>query len=482
MNAIISRCRKGFHCIALALPALALLRAISASPASTPAPTTSNVAYDIRADGAVGDGVTLDTMAIQTLIDRCNVAGGGTVHIAGGPYVTGTLYLKSNVCLHIDADATLLGSPRIADYTTDTDRTMYRGEPYMNRCLIFARNAANITIEGPGAIDGQGVAFPNRGDAEKNRPKMIRLMNCTGVRMHDIHLEAPASWTNEWRYCDDIDVHDVTIHSRAKSNGDGLDFDGCTKIRVRDCTFDTSDDSICLQTSLPEKPCRNVSITHCHFSSRWAGIRIGLLSRGDFEDVHVSACIFDTHNDSGIKIQMNEGAEIKNMSFTDLTMKDVPRPVLVTFCQKNAWVDAGPDVNMPPMKRVSGLRFEHIKVETTTSGKGCGFIITGMPDHPLEDITFSDITATFPGGGTERDAKNVLAELTLDRMVNHWPEYSTFSAHTPAFGIYARHVNGLTLDKINIKTSQADGRPPIVLVDVTGGKLTDCPQPERREH
>ncbi len=447
-------------------------------------PATVPQTYDVRTFGATGDGETRDTPAIQKAIDTCSAAGGGVVLLRGGDksrYVAGTLYLKSNVTLHIDDGATLLGSPHIEDYTTDTDRTMYRGEPYMNRCLIFAKGASNVTIEGPGTIDGQGASFPNRSDPVKNRPKMFRLMDSSHLVMRDLHLEAPAAWTTEWRYCDDIEVHDVKIHSRARSNGDGLDFDGCTKVRVRDCTFDTSDDSICLQTSLTDKPCRDVEVTGCHFSSRWAGVRIGLLSRGNFEDVKVSNCMFDTHNDSGVKIQMNEGAEIRNMTFSDLTMKDVPRPVLITFCQKNAWVDAGPDANMPPMKRVVGLRFERIKVETTTAGKACGFILSGMPDHPLEDITFSDITATFPGGGTARDANNVMHELTIDHMASHWPEYSTFGAHTPAFGFYARHVKGLTLNNINVKTTADDGRPPVVFVDVADVKTTNCPQPTVRD-
>jgi polygalacturonase len=452
-------------CLAIALAMLSIATALAAEPR----------VFDIVSEGAIADGKTVNTKSIQSAIDRCTAAGGGTVRVPAGRFVTGTLYLKSKVTLRLEADAVLLGSPNIADYSTDTDRTMYRGEPYMDRCLIFAKDATDVGIEGPGAIDGQGKSFPNKGDRQRNRPKLLRVLNCTQLRMRDVHLEAPASWTSEWRYCDDIDVHGVSIHSRANSNGDGLDFDGCTNVRVSDSTFDTSDDSICLQTSSPQRPCRNVVVSGCHFSSRWAGVRIGLLSRGDFEDVHVSDCVFDNHKDSGIKIQMNEGGEMRDLTFSDLKMKDVPRPVFVTFCQKNAWVDAGDD--MPPMKRVSGLTFERITVETTNAGKGSGFIVTGMPGHPVEDVTFSNITATFPGGGTEQDAKNVLAELTPDNLVNHWPEYSSFRANVPAFGVYARHVKGLKLKNITINTTAADARPPVIVDDVTGVETDGCPTP-----
>ena len=438
------------------------------------------VVFDVRTLGAVGDGATLDTKALQSAIDRCHAAGGGTVLVAGGRFLTGTLYLKSNVCLRIEAGAAILGSTRIADYATDTDRTMYRGEPHMDRCLIFARDAENIGIEGLGTIDGQGQAFPEKGDPQKNRPKLLRLIHCSRLRLRDITLRAPASWTTEWRYCNDIVVDGITIFSRANINGDGLDFDGCTRVRVANSTFDTSDDSICLQTSSPEHPCRDVTVSNCHFSSRWAGLRIGLLSRGDFENIAVTNCTFRDHRDSGVKIQMNEGAAMRNMVFSHLVMKNVPRPVFITFCQKNAWVDAGPE--LPPMQRVAGLHFSDIVVDDADLAGPvavtCGFQMTGMPGHPLEDITFTNISAIFPGGGTAEDARNVLAEFTPEVLQKGWPEYSRFGATVPAFGFYARHVRGLTLRDVEIRTLAPDARPVAVFIDASDVKSTNAPAPQ----
>lgn len=188
--------------------------------------------YDVRQYGAIGDCKTVNTKAFQTAIDQCNISGGGVVLVTGGNYVIGTIFLKSNICLRIEAGATILGSKNINDYSTNTDRTMYRGEPYMDRCLIFAKDAENISIEGSGAIDGQGKSFPNKDDPQGNRPKLMRLLRCTNIRVRDITLQSPASWTTEWRYCSDIVVDGVTIFSQANWNGDGLDFDGCTDARV----------------------------------------------------------------------------------------------------------------------------------------------------------------------------------------------------------------------------------------------------------
>ena len=437
---------------------------------------TPGVVCDVRRFGAIGDGETVNTRALQAAIDQCFAAGGGTVLVADGRYVTGTLYLKSGICLRVEPGAVILGSTHIADYATDTDRTMYRGEPYMDRCLIFAKDARNIRLEGGGSIDGQGQSFPEPGDLNRNRPKMIRLLNCSHIRVHDITLQWPASWTSEWRYCDDLAFDNVTIMSRGISNGDGLDFDGCTNVRVTNGKFNCGDDCVCLQTSLTNKPCKNVFIADCSFSGRWAGIRIGLLSRGNFEDVTMTNCTFNNHNDSGLKIQMNEGAEMKNMVFTHLTMTNVPRPLFLTFCQKNAWVDA-PGSELPPMKSVRNLQFDHITVDDKTGAKNSGFVIIGRPGHPVENLTFSDIRAVFPGGGTAEDATNNVAELTPENLANRWPEIGSLRKTIPARGLFARHVKGITLHNIDFSTVAPDARPDVVFSDVSGSKTDETLRP-----
>jgi len=431
--------------------------------------------YDIRRFEAAGDGRTLNTAAIQTAIDTCNADGGGTVVIAQGAYITGTIHLKSHVNLHIDAGATLLGSADIADYPDDTHKQMYKNERHMDRCLIFARDAHGISITGTGTIDGQGDRqnFPNEGDPRGNRPMMIRLVDCSNIRMHDITLVRPASWTSAWLYCSDIAVDSVRIHSRVNGNGDGLDFDGCTDVRVSNCSFDTSDDSICLQTSRPDRPCRDIVITNCCFCSKWAGIRIGLLSRGNFENVAVSNCVFRDIDDSGLKIQMCEGAEMKRMMFSNLVMENVPRPVFMTFCQQRACVDASEGV--APMKALRDIVFSDILADSTACGKDSAFIVTGLPGHPIEDVTLRNISMLASGGGTREDAAATFAELDLDAIGKHWPEYRCFGATVPAHGIYARHVRGLLLDHVSLRTIAPDQRPDIVLVDTETVRCNSAP-------
>jgi polygalacturonase len=421
--------------------------------------------YDVKDFGARGDSSTLDTKSIQAAIDRCNSEGGGTVLLAQGRFRTGTLYLKSYVTLRIEAGTVLLGSTNVADYTTDTHKMMYKNEPLMNRCLIFARDAVSIAIEGLGEINGHGSPknFPTE------RPLLIRLLNCKNVHLKDISLKDPASWTSAWLYCSDIFVDNIRISSLANFNGDGLDFDGCQNVLVSNCSFDTSDDAICLQTSKPDKPCRNVVINNCIFHSKWAGIRIGLLSRGDIESVTVNNCVFTDIDDSGLKIQMNEGAVMKNMVFSNLVMKNVLRPIFMTHCQQRACVDAPQE--LAPMKSMNGFLFENILVESGDTGKSSVIIISGMPGHPIENITLKNIRMTSGGGGNHGDASiRTINEFTPGVLNGWWPEVSLLGT-IPAYGLYARHITDLAISDVIFSTEKDDVRPSLVLEDVKYARL-----------
>ena len=434
--------------------------------------TTPNVnVYSVSDFGAVGDGQTLNTKSIQNAIDTCSQNGGGRVLVASGKYLTGTLFLKDHVELHVANGAVLLGSTNIDDYAENTHKNMYKDEPHMDRCLIFARDVESISITGQGAIDAQGQwkNFPNK--KSKHRPMLMRLVGCTNIRMRDITLKNPAAWTSAWLYCSDIVVDGITISSRVNNNGDGLDFDGCDNVRVSNCAFDTSDDSICLQASRIDKPCRDVVITNCVFTSKWAGIRIGLLSRGDLERVTVDNCIFRDIEDSGLKIQMCEGGTMQNMVFSNLVMSNVPRPIFMTFCQQRACVDA--PQKMAPMKAMKNFIFSNIMADSSMCDQNSAIVITGMPNHPIENIRMNNIQLLTGGGGTKDEgARRTLPEYTLETLAGWWPEYSLLKGPVPCHGMYARHIKGLTVDGLKVVPTKADARPAIVCDDVSDLELS----------
>ncbi len=419
--------------------------------------------YDVRDYGAKADGTTLDTKAVQRAIDQANAAGGGRVLIPAGKQVLiGTIYLKSYVTLHLENGATLLGSPNIEDYTTDTHRNLYKNEPHMDRCLIFAADQEHFAIDGYGTIDANGH-FKNF-TSKTGRPMMIRFLRCNDIRMRDVTLRNPAAWTSAWLYCNEIVVDGIRIHSRANNNGDGLDFDGCTNVRVSNSSFDTSDDSICLQASMPEYPCKNIVVTNCTFTSKWAGMRIGLLSRGDIESVTVSNCTFNDIDDSGLKIQLNEGGTMKNMTFTNLTMKNVPRPVFMTFAQQRAFVDSPEE--MYPMKEMSTFTFQNLVADNRALDQNSAFFLTGMPGHNIANVVLKDIQFTVAGGGTQAEAdRKQLPEYTLETLEGWWPEFHLVGT-LPAAGVYLRHMENVFIDNFQLHTVAPDARPSYRFDDV----------------
>lgn len=202
--------------------------------------------FDPRSYGAVADGHSKDTAAVQAAIDAA-AAQGGTVRLAGGTFVCGTLYLKSNVALEITNSATLLASPDIADYGTDTHHNRYRNEPELDRCFLFAQDAENVTICGSGVIDGNAAAFPNAGSIY--RPMLLRVLRCRNVRVQNLRLLNAAAWATAFLDSDFIWATDLHIENHRNYNGDGLDFDSCRHVWVRGCYIDGTDDNLCLQSS-----------------------------------------------------------------------------------------------------------------------------------------------------------------------------------------------------------------------------------------
>ena len=422
--------------------------------------------------GALGDGKTVNTRTIQKAIDDCHESGGGTVLFSNGNYVTGTLFLKSNVILHIEVGATLSGSTEFSDYASNVFRNQYADKNKKEGCLIFAENAENIGIEGKGRVDGRGYRsnFPNPEDPKKDRPMLIRFLKCKNVSLQNIELLNPASWTVAMIYCKRVDIRGVTIISKVNGNGDGLDFDGCEYVTINNCVLDTSDDSICLQSSSKDSPCRLFTITNCIMTSYRAAIRIGMLSVGDFHDVTVDNCVFHNIKDAGLKIQMNEGGKMENFIFSNLLMKEVICAVYMTFNNHTVYVD-GP-AEPAPMQTLKNFTFSNFRVETKTLQKDDLkplILITGLPGHNIENLTFSNFSLIGPGGGTNADGKlRSIPELDHIR-----PELNQLGKVVPAYGIYARHIKGLYMDNMVLNTEAPDSRPAVICDDVIDMELSD---------
>lgn len=433
--------------------------------------------FDPRDFDAIADGCTKDTAAVQAAINAAAVHG-GTVRLAGGIFVCGTLYLKSNVTLEVCAGAALLASPDIADYGTDTHHNRYRNEPELDRCFLFAQNAENITICGSGVIDGNAAAFPNAGSIY--RPMLLRVLRCRNVHVTGLRLLNAAAWTTAFLDSDFIWATDLHIENHTNYNGDGLDFDGCRHVWVRGCYIDGTDDNLCLQSS--GLPMQDVHISDCAFTSICAGIRIGLKSIGEISGVVISNCTMCNIWREGVKLECTEGGSITDVLVENITMHNVRRPIFAILNNRYRPNDLGSSMELdhiPPIGTMARLQFVGITAvddeEMTRPQRRFGNDVMGEPKfggcrfdanvaHPIEDVTIRDFHYAAIGGVRLADLPDTpypevpdrLQDPTAPGSENYYPDWSR-TTH-----LDARNVQEIVLENLHFTTLHPDERPQIL--------------------
>lgn len=419
-------------------------RCVAASPEG------QATAYNARAYGAAGDGVRLDTQAIQGAIDACADAGGGTVWVPAGRYLTGTLRLKSRVDLHLDSGAVLLGSTNLDDYPSISGEYRSYTDKYTVKSLIYAENAEGIALTGKGAIDGQGAAFAGE---YKVRPYLIRLVRCQDVTMRDVTLRNGAMWTVHFLACDAVHANGVIIRSRCNKNNDGFDIDSCRNVRISDCDISSGDDAIVLKSTSP-RPCENVAISNCVLSTACNALKMGTESNGGFHQVAISNCVIYDTEIAGIALEMVDGGTMEGIAISNISMRNVNGPLFVRL--GNRARPHQPDAPKPGMGRMRDITITNIEA---TGANAIGCSITGLPDHPVENVRLENIRLRFEGGGT---SDQVFCEVP--EQEEKYPEYKMFGT-LPAYGLYCRHVRNISLSGIDLKTEAPDERPALVIDD-----------------
>ena len=409
--------------------------------------------YDVREFGAVGDGVTLDTPAIQKAVDACADAGGGKVHLQGGTFLSGTIRLKSNVTLHIESGATLLGSTNIADYPDITPEIIYLYRARFTKYLIYAERAENIGLAGRGVIDGQGHHFPAHKGGDKGRPYILRFSECKNVRVENLSFRDSARWLSHYLACENVTISGVSIFAKIRENRDGIDIDSCQDVRISDCRIDTGDDAIVLKATT-ERPCRRVVVTNCVLSSMASALKLGTESNGGFEDIAVTNCIIHDTGYSGIAIEMVDGGVLDRVTISNITMKNVKAPIFVRLGNR-----ARPIPDLPP-PGMGALRNVIISNVQATGADMMGCSITGIPGFPVENVTLSDVRIESSGGGTLEDARREVPE-----KIDSYPSGKMFGT-LPAYGFFCRHVTNLRLHNVDLSFDEDDHRPAIVCDDV----------------
>lgn len=434
-----------------------------------------NNIFNIRDFGAISDGKKNNTISIQNAIDACHSAGGGIVLVNGGNYITGTIFLKSNITLMVERGSSLLGSTDIKDYEESKYPFLFSRHFILftrrSFCLICADDAENISITGGGIIDGQANHFINFTDQENLqgvRPYLVLFTKCRNVKIRDAIFKNPGIWNLCFRMSNNVWVDSISIESLGTINGDGIDFVGGENVFISNCNIKAGDDAITLKSIDPEYPCKNFVITNCIISSHWAAVRIGPESAGGMKEITISNCVFYNCRD-GLKIQNTSDSEFNNIIISNIAMKDVRRPVFMTLNSYSFGEKEG--TCRPNIGCIKNIKISNINSILSDSEKikdpadyPC-FVITGINNHQIENITLSSIYMLFPGGGTEDISKRIDIPELLD-FTELWPEVMHFNGPLPSSCIMLRHIKRSVIKDMRLLLINRDERPFIYCNDV----------------
>lgn len=425
--------------------------------------------FPITDFGAVGNGSTDNTTAIQLAIENCHASGGGRVLVEGGDFVTSTIELKSNVELHVAAGARLLGSTSLSSYP-EIDSPVPTVMNESKRALIHAVDADNIAIRGSGKIDGRGSNFIG----QDGRPFALRLISCTNVIIEDIELRNSGFWMMHNLNLDTVTIRNVTIYNHGNSNNDGLSLDGCRNVVIENCTVDSNNDPLVLKAT-GHVTCENVVARNCTLATWKRAIKIGTETLGHFRNIHLHDLTVQWSSlalppiigvaDCGINLAIVDGGSMENVLVENVTIESVRTAIFIRLGNRANSLPGEPDPEVGTLRNVT------LRNITATVRSNITSSITGVPGHYAEDITLQNIQITFPGGEPQVPNGVIVPENEGDK-----PENFMFGEYLPAHGLFVRHVSNLVLEDVCFTWQSADLRPAIYYQDLTISPIYEAQQ------
>jgi polygalacturonase len=477
--------------------------------------------YNILDFGAKGDGKTINTRAINKAIIRCNRNGGGTVWIPPGTYISGTVVLLSNVILHLDPGAVLMGSRDTSDYLVMNEILFNEG--YNRYGLICARDAKNVSITGSGEINGNGTYFMNGldkphtggGDFDRKyirqgdefmkpgtvfedgpvsysfRPGLLIIFErCEQLHITDVVLRDSPEWTIRIGDCDDVDVRGISIlNNPLIPNNDGIHVTTSRNVRISDCNVFAGDDAIIVtgfgNSPLPEdsveRPknknafgnktgyAENITVTNCVLSSRSAGIRVGYGNHPIRNLVFSNLVIYDSNR--GLGIFARDGSRIENVLFSNI--------IISNRLHSGHWWGKGEPIHISALRDSKNGTFgtvDNIRFSDITSSGETGILISGMPETIVKNIFLNNVHLTIHAGKYTGSYGG-----NFDLRPAYPVEFGIFKHDIP--GLYAQYVKNLTVSHFEL--NWGEGIPSffthavevnhfedLVLDDVRGGSAS----------
>lgn len=307
--------------------------------------------YNVLHFGAKTDGITLNTLSIQKAIDVANENGSGTILFPKGVFHSGNIILKSNVTLHLEKEATLLGSTNPLDY-----HGINRW-----RALILADDQKNIGISGEGTIDGQGLAVDLNADSlyhlgilkdpnynirrnrasEYVRPQLVEIVNCKNISISGVNMRNASCWVQTYDLCYNLVIDNINVYSDAFWNNDGIDISDCRNVQITNCVVNSADDGICLKSHSPNHFNDCIYIANCTIRSSASAIKFGTASLGGFKNVKIENIkIYDTYR-SAIALESVDGGTLENIDISNILATNTGNAIFIRLGHRNIDGEAG---------------------------------------------------------------------------------------------------------------------------------------------
>jgi len=455
-----------------------------------------NTSYHVRDYGALGDGRTVDTKAINATIDAASNAGGGTVYFSAGTYLSYSIHLKSNIAIYLDAGAVLLAADSSAGGKYDAaepnewgDTYQYQdyGHSHWHNSLIWGENLVNISITGTGLINGKGL---NR-SASIRRPwgnKAISLKLCRNVTLKEFTIIYGGHFGVLATGVDILTIDNLKMDT----NRDGMDIDCCRNVHISNCSINSPyDDGICLKSSYAlgyNLSTQNVTIANCQVSGYDLGsfyngtyqrnewkkvpdkegptgrIKFGTESNGGFKNIAISNCVFDFCR--GLALETVDGALLEDITIDNITMRDVTNSPI--FLRLGARMRAPTGTPVGSLRRVaiSNLVAYNADAHFAT-------IIAGLPGHDIEDIKLTNIKIYY----RQMDSAISKIQVAVPEHEKTYPEPNKMGI-MPAYGFFIRHAANIEMNNVEISYMGSETRPAMYIEDVKGLQLRNVkPQP-----
>ena len=457
--------------------------------------------FDVRTYGAIGDGKTVDSPAINKAIEAAAAAGGGTVLFPAGTWLSFSIRLKSHVNLHLTQGATILaadsplpgaatgyngGTYDAAEPNTAWDAYQDYGHNHWHNSLLWGEDIHDLSITGPGLIHGKGLSFGGNRAARGNYPlfkaeqpgvgnKAIALKNCRNVIFRDFSILKGGHFGFLLTGVDNLTIDNITIDT----DRDGIDIDCCKNVRVSNCFVNSPwDDAICPKSSYAlgyARATENMTITNCYVSGyyelgtlldgtfkkftpdfrvpRNGRIKCGTESNGGFKNITISNCVFE--GCMGLALESEDGALCEDIAISNISMRDVVNAPL--------FFRLGSRLRGPRESTKVGT-LQRVVVDNLVSyntGAHISSILSGIPGNAIQDVKLSNIYIQHLGGASADMAKIVLPE-----NAEKYPDPHMFGTDTPSQGFYLRHIDRLEMSHVEVQPAQPDQRPTFYLQDV----------------